>query len=158
MDAAAAAKAASGNASLLPKLGSSVAASPSEKNAMFARDSASVREWMRHAVEAQLADAVVVSSAATLATRYLKRRYRYPALSCAQSDGVNSGADRGRRNRRRRPSSTGVLSGLLAVTCLHLASKYHCVEVLDAKAFGPPLRMSTVFSTGELTRGGGVEG
>lgn len=122
---------------------------------MFARDSANVREWMRHAVEAQLADAVVVSSAAALAVRFLQRRYRYPALSWAQSTGgVNSGTDgtvrrRGRGSRRRRAASAGVLSELLAVACLHLASKYHCVEALEARAFGSPVRMSRVFSLGE---------
>lgn len=152
-DAAAAAKADSKNASL-PKSGS--AATPSEKNAMFEKDSADVRAWMRHAREHELADSVVVSSATTLAVRFLQRRYRYPALSCAQSTGANNGTKsgtvqqrRGRGNRRRRCASAGVLSELLANTCLHLASKYHCVEDLDTETFGSPLNMSKIFSLGE---------
>lgn len=156
-DAAAAAKAASKPTSLLPPGLSSgsaaAAASPSEKNAMFARDSASVREWMRHAVEARLADPVVVSSAAILAVRFLQRRYRYPSLSCAAQSSLGAGSTVRRRwgfgNRRRRTPSAGVVSELLAVTCLHLASKYHCVEPLDAGALGSLRSMSKVFSLGE---------
>lgn len=154
-DAAAAAKVDSKHASLLATKSIS-AVTPSEKNAMFARDSADVREWMRHAVEDQLADAVVVSSAVALAVRFLQRRYRYPALlSCVQSTGANSGTRGtaqqrlGRRNRRRRPRSAGVMSELLAITCLHLASKYHCVKALAAATFGSPLSMSKVFSLGK---------
>ena len=136
-DAAAAATVAFNDASLLSKPSSSVA-TPSELDAMFAQDSANIREWMRHAVEAGLADAVVVSSATTLAVRFLQRRYRYPALSCVPSG-----------NRRQRSARAGVLSELVAVTCLHLASKYHCVNALELETLGRPSKVSTVFDLGE---------
>lgn len=125
---------------------------------MFARDSLNVREWMRHAIEDKLADSVVVSSATALAVRFLQRRYRYPVLSCAQqAGGVNndtSGAvqqrHRGRGSRRqRRHGVAGVPAELLAITCLHLASKYHCVDALEARTFRSSVNMSKIFDLGE---------
>lgn len=140
--------------STLPNLLSSLSAATSaEKNALFARDSAGVRKRMRHTLEDNLADPVVVASATALAVRFLQRRYRYPALSSPHSTGgscIVQQQQHSHGSRRRRQRSRGGESlELLSTTCLHLASKYHCVDAMDLDTVGSPLQSSRVFQLGE---------
>lgn len=125
------------------------AASPTKHSAMFAQDSRNVRERMRHALEDGLADSVVVASATTIAMGFLQRRYLYPLLLPRLQASGNSSTQRGRGSRRRRLPSGHAMSALLAATCLHLASKYHCVQELPADMFAPSPRLSKIFDLGK---------
>ncbi|CAM9310007.1 unnamed protein product, partial [Pylaiella littoralis] len=141
--------------SSLPKLLSLpyAAATSAEKNALYIRESAGVRRRMRQALEDNRADPLVVASATALALRFLQRRYHYPALSFPQGAGVNNTfqqqqqqQQQSRGNQRRRQGgSRGSSLELLSTTCLHLASKYHCVDAMDLETVGSPLNSSRVF-------------
>ena len=63
---------------------------PVDDLATFKRDSAEVRRWMKHALEDLHIDATVVASAATLASQYLRRRYRLRS-TCRNGGGGDSG-------------------------------------------------------------------
>ncbi|CAM9772128.1 unnamed protein product [Ectocarpus sp. 12 AP-2014] len=116
---------------------------PTEKAVLFARDSGRVRWWMKSALEDRHIDAQVVTSATTLALRWLQGRHLYPSLASSPGamNGISNNAHSQRwrqpissqqqqQRQRRRRRSVGGSAGLpplelLSMTCLHLASKYH---------------------------------
>lgn len=127
---------------------------------------------MRHALEDLHIDAVVVASAATLALQYLRRRYGFPSSRCVGGGGgggkraaskssvtlpptrVSPRGGRQPRGRRLNENGGRVAVVLLSVTCLHLASKYHCVHEEKVASLGTRLNPQKIFKLGESPFGG----
>lgn len=143
---------------------------PTEKAVLFARDSGRVRGWMKSALEDRHIDAQVVTSATTLALRWLQRRHLYPSL--ASSPGAMNGttvsnnahsqrrrqpiSSQQQQQRRRRRRSAGASAGLpplelLSMACLHLASKYHTQDSV-LEDFGSCVHRPEVHALGKSTR------